>query len=332
MLVVTALIAVALLRGRRYPLVGIGVVGFFAAHLIESSFIGLELYFEHRNYLPCMFLFMGCAGLLVELLEKRKIAGIVAIALIVGVCGTMTKLNAELWANNWQMFMVWAEQTPESERAQLQVAAFWADAGEYEKALDYTRKAAVARPKSPRPLIYAAAIKCYAGMPVDEAALARILEALQTYPYHQSTYNYFKELLKAKHVTRCDVPYATLTVLVEALFPDQIPSNNIRALKHYELGNLQLAQGHGAEGAAEYAKGAVMRADRQAGLVEASTLATLGFPALALEHLALVERRNNQICGVDRSLPRLNECEWLASEIVRLRSLIEIDQAQAGAP
>ena len=30
---------------------------FFAAHLMESTVVGLELYFEHRNHLAALFLF-----------------------------------------------------------------------------------------------------------------------------------------------------------------------------------------------------------------------------------------------------------------------------------
>lgn len=50
--------------GTRIGLVFFGPVFFLAAHLVESSVIALELYFEHRNYLPSVgiFISLGLAG------------------------------------------------------------------------------------------------------------------------------------------------------------------------------------------------------------------------------------------------------------------------------
>jgi tetratricopeptide (TPR) repeat protein len=60
-LAVLALIVFALLQARKRPLVSFAVLFFFLNHVIESSVIGLELIFEHRNYLPSLFLFVPVA-------------------------------------------------------------------------------------------------------------------------------------------------------------------------------------------------------------------------------------------------------------------------------
>ena len=41
----------------RHPFAGFAILFFFLNHAIEASFIGLELIFEHRNYIPSMMLF-----------------------------------------------------------------------------------------------------------------------------------------------------------------------------------------------------------------------------------------------------------------------------------
>lgn len=41
----------AFLIKNRFPLIAVAILFYLAAHLMESTFIGLELYFEHRNYL-----------------------------------------------------------------------------------------------------------------------------------------------------------------------------------------------------------------------------------------------------------------------------------------
>src|SRR5690606_13599860 len=55
-LAVVALSLFAIIKRRECPYLALGVLGFFAGHLIESTVISLELYFEHRNYLPALFL------------------------------------------------------------------------------------------------------------------------------------------------------------------------------------------------------------------------------------------------------------------------------------
>lgn len=62
-------IAAVLLRARA-PSIFAGWFFFLAAHAIESSFLPLELYFEHRNYLPGFGLLLMSAGVL-ELAASR---------------------------------------------------------------------------------------------------------------------------------------------------------------------------------------------------------------------------------------------------------------------
>ena len=42
----------AISKRRQMPLFSFAVLFFLVGHLLESTFFGLELYFEHRNYLP----------------------------------------------------------------------------------------------------------------------------------------------------------------------------------------------------------------------------------------------------------------------------------------
>lgn len=62
-----AILAVLVLIGlgcallRKRPVLGFCILFFFLNHVVESSFIGLELIYEHRNYLPSLFLFVPVA-------------------------------------------------------------------------------------------------------------------------------------------------------------------------------------------------------------------------------------------------------------------------------
>lgn len=46
------LLALAVFQSSRFPLLGFGILWFLAGHSLESSIFGLEIAYEHRNYLP----------------------------------------------------------------------------------------------------------------------------------------------------------------------------------------------------------------------------------------------------------------------------------------
>ena len=47
---------------RRHPLVCFAILFYFLGHSIESTILPLELVFEHRNYLPSLFMFLPVAS------------------------------------------------------------------------------------------------------------------------------------------------------------------------------------------------------------------------------------------------------------------------------
>ncbi len=55
------LLAAAVALRRRYPALALGVLFYFAAQLLESTVVPLELYYEHRNYVPAMLMFWPLA-------------------------------------------------------------------------------------------------------------------------------------------------------------------------------------------------------------------------------------------------------------------------------
>jgi tetratricopeptide (TPR) repeat protein len=56
----------------RFPLLAFGGLFFLLHHSIESSLLPLEMVFEHRNYIPSMFLFAGPAAGLFRLISHYR--------------------------------------------------------------------------------------------------------------------------------------------------------------------------------------------------------------------------------------------------------------------
>jgi tetratricopeptide (TPR) repeat protein len=55
---------------RRFPLLSFCGLFFFINHLVEASFLNLEMIYEHRNYLPSMLLFVIPAAWIIHLSRK----------------------------------------------------------------------------------------------------------------------------------------------------------------------------------------------------------------------------------------------------------------------
>jgi len=113
---VTVILALPFLY-RRLPFVWLAIVFFLCGHLIESTVIGLELYFEHRNYGPAQFMFLPLT-IGIDWLGRRyrpRVAIAVFASLITMLAG-MTWQRSTLWADNDRLQAYWATSDPQSAR------------------------------------------------------------------------------------------------------------------------------------------------------------------------------------------------------------------------
>ena len=86
---------------RRQPMLAFAILFFFVNHTIESSFIQLELVFEHRNYLPSMFAFIPIASGCYNLVRKYQTrSSIISWITILVVASIFTYLGWGTYARN----------------------------------------------------------------------------------------------------------------------------------------------------------------------------------------------------------------------------------------
>lgn len=139
----------ALLARKRLPLFSVAMLFFLAAHLMESTVIGLELYFEHRNYLSALFLFLPLAAVLVWLADRIAPTVVVFIAcLIIAFLALLTWQRSSLWADSQRLELYWAQSSPDSPRAQNTVAAYLINQGRIDEANRVIEQAARHLPDS----------------------------------------------------------------------------------------------------------------------------------------------------------------------------------------
>ena len=128
-----AAIAFAFVKRRELPLVALAILFFYASHLLESTVVNLELYFEHRNYVAVAFLFLP----LVEALRRKagvRAFGLAALVVILLV-GSFTRYSATVWKSLPSMIESSALKAPTSARAQGQYAKLLFISGRTDDAL-----------------------------------------------------------------------------------------------------------------------------------------------------------------------------------------------------
>jgi hypothetical protein len=141
-----AVAASTLLFARRRATGGIAFgLGFFMlAHTMESTIFPLEMYFEHRNYLPA-------AGLLVALLSAIGwlIARlpwcvnwlVLAWFVLFSHALMATAAEAQLWSHNYLLHITAVNRFPNSLRANIEMSRVMALGGDLQQALRYASRA-----------------------------------------------------------------------------------------------------------------------------------------------------------------------------------------------
>ncbi|HOD35323.1 MAG TPA: tetratricopeptide repeat protein [Syntrophales bacterium] len=132
----------ALLKARRWPLISFCVLFFFLNHVIEGSILPLELAYEHRNYIPSMFLFVPVAILMVHVYDHctdkqiiRRLL-IVAVAVMLALQGLTTYKRNDVLADEKTLWMDNVEKTPRSSRVRALLGKVLLMEGNYERALE----------------------------------------------------------------------------------------------------------------------------------------------------------------------------------------------------
>lgn len=143
----SVLMVSAFLLSNKAPLFTLAILFFFAAHLMESTVVGLELYFEHRNYLAALFLFLPLVYYSVVLSERVQLLPVVAVV-ILGVLASMTWMRASLWSNSGNLELYWVQKAADSPRAINSMVTFYMSNGQYEQANQYLAAQAERLPHS----------------------------------------------------------------------------------------------------------------------------------------------------------------------------------------
>jgi len=202
---------------KRHPVFCFAILFYYLNHMVESSFIGLELIFEHRNYLPSAFLFLPFSQFFVFLLNKfrsrKMIISMIWVVLgsLVISYGCATYERNKKWYTEESLWLDALVKNNESYRpyARLAISLGWGEnptEAKYRKALELMQISLgktmphVTKAKSDQ---FGNMASLYVKLEEYQQAIAYFEKALALYPKDATNrYNLTKTLIKTGEFPR----------------------------------------------------------------------------------------------------------------------------------
>lgn len=177
-----ALLALAWILRRRQPMLSLGILWFFAAHAMESTFIALEPVFEHRNYLALLGPALIVGWYVPHLIRKSgslKRVALAGVAVLGLALPALTAVRANSWSSNLAFLRTQLLHHPGSFRVQIGMLEAALNAENYEGALKSIDMIEQTHPHDAGPAILRVLVSCQTGH-VEHVTIEKALDAIAT--------------------------------------------------------------------------------------------------------------------------------------------------------
>ena len=200
---------------KKYPFFLFGLVWFSGGHLLESTLVGLELYFEHRNYLPSIgiiiavvwagYAFLDWIAIRKSSRDFKVSQGVLVLSAVVYLAWSVLVLSQEAvaWSSQKNYVMAAIEDRPQSLRANQEVMAYFISTGEYGGASNVLNKIDTQWPDYPSTYAWMLLIQCldpsYASVP-DQ----KLINRFENGKFERGSENALYEIYNLKKAGGCE--------------------------------------------------------------------------------------------------------------------------------
>ena len=235
--VIVALVIAVWVR-RLWPFFAFGILWFFAGHLLESSFIGLTLYFEYRNYLPMLgLIFFTIYGFL-RLFDYMFVASLRRIAILAcllwwSIFPMITWSETYIWGRPVAQSVVWTREHTHSLAVQTHSAIFYLRLREYGEANGYIKDAVEIFPELTTSQLYLTALTCLSKRDgyVYQYDKHKIISKLQTSKFDRATPALLTFIVNEWKKGRCELGSSMIDGMFNALLAN--PNNTAHHAHFY---------------------------------------------------------------------------------------------------
>jgi len=223
-IIITFLLGLALKVRKSHPIFSLGVLLFFSAHVLESTFVNLEMYFEHRNYFAIMGIIISLLyayGKLVENIHFKKLSLYtinVGASIWILIIVFITHNEIKLWSNPITQAETWYKFNPESDRARGHYNNLLTTFGLYKQAYGNYRDIFKSDINDPGAILLWTELRCKdKSIPYPPHDLA--LEKLSNANYSNAVIGTLDEIIRNKEDGKCqNIDSKVILEYVDALF------------------------------------------------------------------------------------------------------------------
>lgn len=145
---VAGLVVLAVVVRKKSPLLSLGILWFFAGHLLESTILSLEIAHEHRNYLPSLGVLLAAFHVLDQAAFRSRSRMIWLLPpVLIAVFAATTAQRAAHWSDVRRFVASEALHHPDSARTQVSLGVLLAEHGFREEAMQAARRAWELQPR-----------------------------------------------------------------------------------------------------------------------------------------------------------------------------------------
>lgn len=286
------LVALATKLRRRAPALSTAIIFFLVGHSLESTTVPLELYFEHRNYLPSLIMFWPLARWLTQ--ASARVGNVVVAASVRSLLGAvlvsglawMTYANASLWGNGRDQAQLWAALNPHSFRAQANAAQNDLERGEPEKATARLTPLLGAHPDEVQLALNLLAARCAMHSAAPEDIQRARMAMTSARDPGALLASWFGRAIISLRTNSCPgLDLSVLSSLVEAGAENpRFPAGRRQDLKHVQ-GMIALERRDPAAALAAFDQALAIEPREGIAMQQAASLGSSGYPAEGLRHL-----------------------------------------------
>jgi protein O-mannosyl-transferase len=307
MLVVFSLVGGAWWVRRWQPAIALAVLFYFTGQLLESTSIPLELYFEHRNYVPALLMFWPLGLWLTNDRSLRAFKRVLLVTLPL-TFAWMTHARAEVWGNPQTQALIWASINPDSPRAQANAADTEMRSGHPHSAARRLERLLADQPEQAQLMFNLIDARCMMGG-VTSRDVAAAREAMQNTPNTGSLFVQWGEgILPTAISGHCPglTPAVLLELIDAGLQNPKLAAAGPQQDLIYLRGSIALAQHQSNEALADFTQALNLQVRPGMALKAAATLGAAGYPAQGLCLLDRYEHVQGEIMAPNFGMPMLH--------------------------
>ena len=218
-LTLLAVSALVVTRRARQPYLIFGWAWFLVGHVLEGSFVPLELMHEHRNYLPSLGIITLLVLTLADGLALRPVARRTCAALALAIVATVTSLRAGLWADPALQIETELAHHPHSPRlwyeaGRLRIEGAGGDPARLQAGVAALERAAALAPIKSLPFTALLTLAIERG---DQDAITRLIATIAKEPREPVGIDVFQDLVICQGYGKCRKDTASVQALSTAL-------------------------------------------------------------------------------------------------------------------